>query len=102
MGTQESNVIHRPSAQHPTAAASAALLSLAGVLYGQTLRAPDAPAEQPADVNLDGKLALGFTFDWTGDKLAVYLVWLAQQPVFEACLCSSPWSTISGRFKIVL
>ena len=69
MGMQASNVVRRPPPQHPTAAASAALLSLAGVLYGQTLRAPDAPAEQPADVNLDGKLALGFAFDRTGDKL---------------------------------
>ncbi len=38
----------------------------------------------------DYKTLLGFAFDWTGDKLAVCLVWLAPQAVFEACLCSSP------------
>jgi len=85
-----------PPPQHPTTAASAALLSVAGMLAGRRfVRRAHLRCRRH-----DYETVLGFAFDWTGDKLAVCLVWLAQQPVFEACLCSSPWSTLSGRLQL--
>jgi hypothetical protein len=66
------------------AMASAASLSMAGVLFGQALRAPAALEEKPEDMNLDNELALGFEFGWTGDKLAIRLAHLEPfGPVIE-------------------
>jgi hypothetical protein len=42
-----------------TATASVALLNVGGMLCGQTLRAPAAPAVQPPAVSLYNQLALG-------------------------------------------
>ena len=62
-----------------------ALLIMVGLVGGQALRAPAAPALQPLDVNLGNKIGLqGFALDRTDDTLAVHLVWLARQPMEES------------------
>ena len=62
-----------------------ALLIIVGLVGGQALRAPAAPALQPLDVNLGNKIGLqGFALDKSGDTLAVHLVWLARQPMDES------------------
>ena len=62
-----------------------ALLIIVGLVGGQALRAPAAPAVQPLDVNLGNKIGLqGFALDKSGDTLAVHLVWLAREPMDES------------------
>ena len=67
------------------AVVSLALLIFVGLVGGQVLRAPEAPALQPLDVNLGNKIGLqGFALDKTGDTLAVHLVWLTRQPMEDS------------------
>ena len=62
-----------------------ALLIIVGLVGGQALHAPAAPAVQPLDVNLGSKIGLqGFALDKSGDTLAVHLVWLAREPMEES------------------
>ena len=64
---------------------SLALLISVGLVGGQALRAPAAPAVQPLDVDLGNKIGLqGFALDQTDDTLAVHLVWLARESMEES------------------
>jgi hypothetical protein len=94
---QESDIVVRPPPQRPAATASAALLSVTGMVCGHALRAPTSPGMQPADVHFDDKLALGFEFDWIGDKLAVYLVWAGPGARFRVLKLDATGKQVKGQ-----